>query len=205
MKIPPPPQSEYWGYRDDQLFQVFEKNIMDLHAEGEPFYYVALTLDTHGPLVYSPDCDEMSYDKSEVGIFKCGINRINLLMDRLEKAGVLNDTTVVVSGDHPKMKGFSFNWIDVITNKKIERGPIFFYVRPAANNTSSKDLGSKLIGNHFDLYPNIFSAIGGQFKEGAGLGRSNQNLFSLSNQYNEYEFNFRLEQQSEFYERLWTD
>jgi phosphoglycerol transferase len=206
LNLAPPPIEEYWGYRDEDIFRVLEDDIKNLHKAGRPFYYVALTLDTHGPLVQSHDCAKYPYDKSEEGIFKCGIARINTLIDSLESAGVLENTTVVVSGDHPKMRGYDFSWTDFFTSKKNERGPVYFYVRPADRGviTSRSEIGE--IHNHFDLFPAVFNSIGGELEQGsAGLGRSSPAVTSLSLEFSENEFNYLLRRPSEAYEALWPN
>ncbi|UFS56419.1 sulfatase-like hydrolase/transferase [Comamonadaceae bacterium M7527] len=206
LNFAPPPQDEYWGYRDEDLFKVFENDVINLHKAGRPFYYVALTLDTHGPLVQSQDCVKYPYDTSEAGVFKCGIARINTLIDSLESAGVLENTTVVVSGDHPKMRGYNFAWTDSFTSKKSERGPVYFYVRPADRGviTSRSEIGE--IHNHFDLFPAVFNSIGGELEQGsAGLGRSSPAVTSLSLEFSENEFNYLLRRPSEAYEALWPN
>lgn len=204
LKIQPPSKSEYWGYRDDQLFEILEKNVINLHDRGQPFYYLALTLDTHGPLVYSPDCEKYQHGKTDLGIFQCGIERINSLMDRLESRGVLENTTVVVSGDHPRMKSFQFRWQDVIERKKFERNPVYYYIRPASSSDNHGINDRKNIKNHFDLYANVMIALGGEFNGSAGFGRA-RDLNSLSDLYTVDEFNYRLGRPSNFYEKLWID
>jgi phosphoglycerol transferase len=203
LQVEPPNRKEYWGYRDDQIFPVFEQDILKAHKKGKPFYYVALTLDTHGPLVHSDDCKKFELDTSEQGIFDCALKRTSLFIERLNKAGVLENTTVVVSGDHPMMRTDDFNLRDIVSMHKVERDKVSYFIRSPNNVLNPKSIPSNKLANHFDLYPTVFSSIGGGLKsDGFGLGKNLYEATSLLEKYSEEQINYMFARRSKAYESI---
>lgn len=204
LKIPPPSVDKYWGYDDDQLLDLLESDVLKLHAKRQKFYYMALTLDTHGPFVYSPKCKDMGYANTQKDIFSCGLKRIHQLISRWESAGVLDNTTVVVTGDHPAMRTYNFNWRDLFNTKEIKRESVYVYIRPANSFSGSLKKSSNVSMNHFDLFPTVFYSIGGEFSgQSAGLGLNTFKSPSLSEKFNENEFNYLLSRPSAKYDERW--
>ena len=199
----PPSAYEHWGYNDDHVLPILESDVLRLHRNREKFYYVALTLDTHGPLIYTDFCRQQGFQNTEAGVYFCGLKRIQNIIKNWEAAGVLQNTTIVISGDHPAMRTYSFTWSEIFKNERIKREKVYFYARPATSlqNRLSKRKNSNI--NHFDLYPTVFYLMGGKFvNDSAGLGRNVINIPSLSDSYEEDEFNYLLTRPSESYDAL---
>ncbi len=197
----PPSATKYWGYSDDYVLKIIEDEVIKLHARGEKFNYLSLTSDTHGPLIYTEFCEKNGFKNSEKDIFACGLKRINTLINNWAKAGVLKNTTVVVSGDHPAMRTYHYDWWKIHKEKSFVRESVFVYIRPADQfSTFENKLHTKSM-NHFDLMPTVFYALGGELKDNrGGLGFNVLKASSLNEMFTEDELNYLLSKRSEAYE-----
>jgi phosphoglycerol transferase len=201
----PPSAFEHWGYNDDHVLPILESDVLRLHRNREKFYYAALTLDTHGPLIYTDFCRDQGFQNTEAGIYSCGLKRIQNVIAKWEAAGVLQNTTVVVSGDHPAMRTYHFGWTEIFKKERIKREKVYFYVRPASSFQGVQGSKKSTNLNHFDLFPTVFHFIGGKLAgDSAGLGRNIMSSPSLSDSYQEDEFNYVLTRPSGVYETLRT-
>ncbi|MGC3993034.1 MAG: LTA synthase family protein [Propionicimonas sp.] len=112
-----------WGLSDARMFAHAEDVLADLHAGGTPFNLTILTLDTHDPGAVYPSCtgdDAVSYATA----LKCSGKAVAGFLDHLEQNGYLDDTVVVLMGDHVKNTGDSDQFRDEL-NRAGER-TIFF-------------------------------------------------------------------------------
>lgn len=90
-----------WGLSDHRLFANAEKTLDRLQAAGQPFNLTLLTLDTHEPGGVFPSCT--TSDKVQMATaIKCSMRAVAGFLDHLRTSGVLDDTVVVVLGDHLK-------------------------------------------------------------------------------------------------------
>lgn len=90
-----------WGLSDDRLFTHARQTVTELHEAGEPFNLTLLTLDTHEPAGVFPSCrtdDEVAMATA----IKCSMRTVAGFLDYLEIQGYLDNTVVVVMGDHLK-------------------------------------------------------------------------------------------------------
>ncbi|MGP9616943.1 sulfatase-like hydrolase/transferase [Arthrobacter sp. AOP36-A1-22] len=97
-----------WGLSDKSLMSHAEDEIDELHAEskksGQPFNLSMLTLDTHEPAHIYDYCDQDT--ESEVtSMFFCSMTQVAGFVDYMEDKGYLDDTAVVIMGDHLKHMG----------------------------------------------------------------------------------------------------
>ena len=100
---------EDWGLSDRRLFANAKETVSELHDADQPFNLTLLTLDTHeGPRVFEY-CD-WDTEVAMTAITSCSMEQVSGFIDYLEAEGILDDTTVVVMGDHRKMiaEGGSF-------------------------------------------------------------------------------------------------
>ncbi|WP_087016269.1 LTA synthase family protein [Leucobacter sp. 7(1)] len=98
-----------WGLSDRRLFERARDAVQELQAGDEPYALTMLTLDTHeGPRVY--EYCEWDTDVAMTSITFCSMQQVASFVDYLETEGVLEDTVVVLMGDHQKMlaQGGSF-------------------------------------------------------------------------------------------------
>ncbi len=94
-----------WGLSDGRLLSHAENQIDELHAEaqktGQPFNLSILTLDTHEPVHVYDYCDVDT--KNEVtAVFACSMTKVAGFVNYMKDKGYLEDTAVVIMGDHLK-------------------------------------------------------------------------------------------------------
>lgn len=97
-----------WGLSDKRLMEHAKDEIDQLHAQsektGQPFNLSMLTLDTHEPAHIYDYCD---VDTQEVvtSMFYCSMTQVAGFVDYMKEKGYLDDTAVVIMGDHLKHMG----------------------------------------------------------------------------------------------------
>ncbi|WP_030013640.1 sulfatase-like hydrolase/transferase [Curtobacterium sp. S6] len=94
-----------WGLSDQRLMEHAKEEIDQLHAEsektGQPFNLSMLTLDTHEPVHVYDYCNVDT--KSDVtSVYACSMQQVAGYVDYMKEKGYLDDTAVVIMGDHLK-------------------------------------------------------------------------------------------------------
>lgn len=98
-----------WGVHDEDLFGATLPLIVDLHAEDEPFLAEIVTLSSHAPFSPTPAARQpialpQRYRNTTAGDYVTAIHyadeQLGVFVESLEEAGVLDDTLLVVVGDH---------------------------------------------------------------------------------------------------------
>lgn len=98
-----------WGLSDRRLFTRAKAEVSRLHEADEPFNLTLLTLDTHEtPYLY--DYCEATTPEELTAITDCSMRQVQGFVTYLDEQGILEDTTVVLMGDHLKLmvEGRSF-------------------------------------------------------------------------------------------------
>lgn len=94
-----------WGLSDQRLMEYAKDELDGLHAEsektGEPFNLSVLTLDTHEP-VHVHDYCRVDTETEATSVYACSMNQVAGLVEHMEEQGYLEDTAVVIMGDHLK-------------------------------------------------------------------------------------------------------
>jgi phosphoglycerol transferase len=94
-----------WGLSDERLMAHAKDEIDVLHAEaektGQPFNLSVLTLDTHEP-VHVYDYCPVDTENEVTSVFSCSMAQVAGFVDHMEEKGYLEDTAVVIMGDHLK-------------------------------------------------------------------------------------------------------
>ncbi|WP_218220670.1 sulfatase-like hydrolase/transferase [Nesterenkonia sp. Act20] len=94
-----------WGLSDQRLMEYAKDELDALHAEsevtGEPFNLSVLTLDTHEP-VHVHDYCTVDTEKEATSVYACSMDQVAGLVKHMEEQGYLEDTAVVIMGDHLK-------------------------------------------------------------------------------------------------------
>ena len=93
---------EDWGLSDQRLFALAKDEVMRLHAQAQPFNLTLLSLDTHEPTHLYDSC-EQDTEAPLASITFCSMQQVAGFVDALDQAGVLEDTSVVLMGDHLKL------------------------------------------------------------------------------------------------------
>ncbi|URZ17363.1 LTA synthase family protein [Clostridium felsineum] len=155
------------GISDGAYLKQLEPMIV---SEKKPFYDFVVTLTNHTPFVLPTKYRELkldnAFDSTEMGGYMQCIHytdkQIGIFLDNLKKAGVLQNTVVVIYGDHtgihkyfqseiPKMSGVK-NWM-INDEMKI---PLIIYDGDGKMQGEEKTV----TGGQIDLMPTILYTMG---------------------------------------------
>ncbi|MEJ6548013.1 LTA synthase family protein [Corynebacterium sp. USCH3] len=99
-----------WGLSDKRLMANAKEEVDSLHAEysdsGTPFNLSMLTVDTHEPVHIYDYCD-VDTESEVTSMFACSMTQVADFVHYMEEQGYLEDTAVVIMGDHLKHMGSS--------------------------------------------------------------------------------------------------
>ena len=160
-----------WGLSDERLLANAREELDRLHAASEqtgtPFNLSMLTLDTHEPVHVYDYCD-VDTENEVTSVFACSMTQVAGFVDYMEQMGYLEDTAVVIMGDHLKhmSAGDAFHeQLDHHGNRTI-----FNRIRvPGAEAPGAVRPGV----DQMNMYPTILEAVGLAPANGeAGLGVS---------------------------------
>ncbi|MFT4110400.1 LTA synthase family protein [Propionicimonas sp.] len=154
-----------WGLSDARMFAHAEQTVADLRAGGKPFNLTMLTLDTHDPGAVYPSCtgeDAVRYATA----LKCSGKAVAGFLSYLEQNGYLDDTVVILTGDHVKNTGDSDQFRDQL-NQAPERTIFFRAWSPAGVHWGRED------ADQLSVLPTTLELLGFGVPGGrAGLGVS---------------------------------
>ncbi|MGO3362769.1 MAG: LTA synthase family protein [Corynebacterium sp.] len=161
-----------WGLSDKRLMENAKEQVDSLHAEstetGQPFNLSMLTVDTHEP-VHIYDYCNVDTEEEVTSMYACSMTQVAGFVDHMEKQGYLEDTSVVIMGDHLKHMGASnafHEQLDDNPNRSIFNR---FWVPGDDKRTSTmrRDV------DQLNMMPTILEAAGLELEDRqAGLGVS---------------------------------
>lgn len=160
-----------WGLSDERLMAHAKDEIDELHAEaertGQPFNLSMLTLDTHEP-VHIYDYCAVDTQSEVTSVFSCSMTQVAGFVDHMKEKGYLEDTAVVIMGDHLKHMGVNEAFheeLDDHANRTIFNR---FWIPGEDQNSSLRPRVDQL-----NMFPTILEAAGLTLKDReAGLGVS---------------------------------
>ena len=187
----------WWGYEDAKLFPIAKDYLTELSKKGQPFNLTLLTTDTHFPNGYHCEhCrDEFEYEYGNV--FACSSRQVTEFVEWIRRQPFAEDTTIVLSGDHPTMD------MDFVARipQGYERTVYTAYVNAAVK---PEDPERPRAYSTFDDFPTTLAALGAEI-EGNRLGLGT-NLFSsedtLTETFGRAELEKKLVKRSEFITKL---
>lgn len=152
-----------WGLFDEDLYTQARAKLAQLHASGERFNLTLLTLDTHNPHGFvSPGCRQRGVRSFE-DIVECASHQLADFVQSIERAGYLEDTSVVVVGDHLAVS-------NTVESALRGAGQRRLFNRFISAQTLPRNTDELL---PFDLYPSILEFIGFEVAgDRLGLGYS---------------------------------
>lgn len=154
-----------WGLSDRRLMELAAEKVTELHDSGQPFNLTLLTLDTHPDDYLHPYCD-VSTEQELTSIYDCSMRQVAGFVEHLDAQGYLDDTVVIVMGDHLRIAGANNTFLDQL--EQIPERTIF-------NRIWSPDGVALEVPeiDQFSLYPTILETLGYQVAGGrAGIGVS---------------------------------
>ncbi len=161
----------WWGFEDEKLFQFAKDRLTQLGSDtSTPFNFTMLTVDTHFPDGYVCDlCDDEFKGNQYANVFHCSSRQVTEFVKWIQQQPWYDNTTIVISGDHPTMDADFCDGVDTDYTRKVYT----CYINSAAENeqpnkrrkfttfddfpTTLAALGVKIDGNRLGLGTNLFS------------------------------------------------
>lgn len=160
----------WWGYEDDRLFEYAKEELLEMAEDEEPFNFTMLTVDTHFEDGYvCEDCPDLYGENQYANVLACSSKKVSEFVKWVQKQEFYDNTTIVISGDHPTMDSDFCENID----KDYVRKVYTTYINPAVkpvNGSMRRDYTT------FDNFPTTLASLGVSI-EGDRLGLGT-NLFS---------------------------
>ena len=161
-----------WGLSDQRLLAHARDEVDRLHGQyeqtGQPFNLTMLTLDTHEPVHVYDYCNVDTEDEV-TSVFACSMEQVADYVTYLEQQGYLEDTAVVIMGDHLKhmSAGDAFHeQLDGHPNRTI-------FNRVWIPGETGNEMTMRAGADQLNMYPTLLEAAGFQIRDRqAGLGVS---------------------------------
>ena len=188
----------WWGYEDQKLFEFAKEKLLQLSQGDEPFNLTMLTVDTHFEDGYVCEQCPTEYDTQYSNVMACSSRQVGEFLKWIQQQDFYENTTIVISGDHPTMDSDYCAEIDQEGN--YDRRGFTAYINAAAY---AQDQQERTYST-FDNFPTTLAALGVQI-DGDRLGLGT-NLFSgtktLLEEFGNSKVNAELKKKSEFIEKL---
>lgn len=188
----------WWGYEDQKLFEFAKEKLLQLSQGDEPFNLTMLTVDTHFEDGYVCEQCPTEYDTQYSNVMACSSRQVGEFLKWIQQQDFYENTTIVISGDHPTMDSDYCAEIDQEEN--YDRRVFTAYINAAAY---AQDQQERTYST-FDNFPTTLAALGVQI-DGDRLGLGT-NLFSgtktLLEEFGNSKVNAELKKKSEFIEKL---
>ena len=181
---------DMWDIDSYKLDDIFGMGLSDhsflnqyadkLKTLKEPFFSTIPTLSSHGPFDLPDKYRELklpkNIDDTKLGGYFQSVHytdkQIGFFIDKLEKLGLLNDTVLVIYGDHGGVHKY---YNDEIQNVPLEgdwwkdrdyKIPLFIYGKGIEGKTIS------IAGGQTDIVPTVLYLLGIDVKENIFMGRN---------------------------------
>ena len=153
---------------DDTLLEIAYKQINSLHRAGTAFSVSIITTDNHAPDGKpSERCTESELASGFRGTFRCTSRQVGFFLEKLRDAGILENTVVILMGDHLFMNNPS-------QNNFFSQVPHRFVYFNFIDSAIPSSLHQRDRLTHFDVAPTILEMMTGYTGKYTrlGLGRS---------------------------------
>ena len=186
-----------WGFEDEKLFTYAREELLNLAKNDRPFNLTLLTVDTHFPDGYVCRLCKNTYpDNQYANVFNCTSRQVNDFVSWIKEQDFYENTSIVISGDHPTMDRDFCNAVDSSYQRKVYT----CYLNAAASVKEEKHREYST----FDDFPTTLAALGVEIPgDRLGLGT---NLFSglptLTEEFGKKAEKKELEKRSDFMIRL---
>lgn len=160
---------EWWGFEDIKLYSFAKKELNEIKQQEKPFAFSIMTMDTHFSGGYVCKKCKRKHKSTYQDVLNCASRQVTEFVKWLKKQDFYDNTTIVITGDHPTMDGeFIREFYDGSKPRKVYNCFI------NASLTTSYEKNRKC--NTFDFYPTVLTALGVKINgDKLGLGT---NLFS---------------------------
>ncbi len=187
----------WWGFEDFYLMDFAKQELTTLAAGSEPFNLTMLTVDTHFEDGWKcKDCPDTFEGNKYANVMSCSSSKVAELIDWIQQQPWYENTTIVVTGDHPTMDSDFCKDVPETYARKVYTAYINSAVEPEMNEYREFTT--------FDDFPTILASIGAKIDgEKLGLGT---NLFSseltLSEEYGNTVLAEEVQKNSELMDKL---
>ena len=167
----PEDYKEFWGYEDEKLFSYAKETLQELAEDPEtPFNLTMLTVDTHFPHGYKCRlCQNEIEDNQYANAVACSSRQAAEFISWIREQDFYENTTVILTGDHPTMAGV----ITPLIAEGYRRKTYTAYLNAAAEPVNGDE---RRLFSTLDNFPTTLAALGVKI-EGDRLGLGT-NLFS---------------------------
>ena len=165
-----------WGYEDKHLFEFAKEELIEYSKADKPFNLTMLTVDTHFEDGYvCDDCIEY-YDDQYSNVYRCSSKKVSDFLQWFRHSDeipqdVVENTTIVLTGDHPTMDSDFCDDVD----PEYQRKSYVCYINSAVKAsdkslrreysamdhfpTTLASLGVRIDGDRLGLGTNLFSTV----------------------------------------------
>ena len=150
-----------WGVDDGVLFKKIKEECLRLSEQNQPFFLVALTLDTHGPNGYLPP-EHLQKEKDFFAeVLRVADYRISNLINWIKSQSFAENTTIIIVSDHLAMSNSFMSKLRKFSDDVLcEKRKTYNCFINSAVHPKKKD--GRLFAA-FDLMPTILHAAGAQW------------------------------------------
>ncbi len=159
----------WWGFEDSKLFDYAKSELTEIAAGEQPFAFTLLTVDTHHVDGYRCEACQEEHTEQYANVLSCSSRQVAAFVQWLKEQPFYNNTTVIITGDHPSMdqQFFTRN-----VDKDYDRHVYNCFLNCPIQPTRSKNR----VFTPMDMFPTALAALGCNI-EGDRLGLGT-NLFS---------------------------
>lgn len=157
-----------WGLSDRRLIELAKERVTELHESGQPFNLTVLTLDPHANDYVHPYCD-VTTEQELTSIYDCSMQQVAELVEYMDEQNYLEDTVVVVMGDHLRQMGRNNTFRDQLAHyEETHERTIFNRIWvPEGVEVAVPEI------DQLSMYPTILELLGYELADGrAGVGVS---------------------------------
>ena len=158
---------EWWGIEDSKVFDYAKIKLEEISKRDEPFNFTMLTSNTHFTDGYMEDKCPVVFDNDYANSFYCSDILIKEFIDWLYTQDFIDNTTIVICGDHLTMQDNFYKDID-----NYDRTIYNVIINSRVNTLNTKNR----VFTTMDMFPTTIASLGGVI-EGDRLGLGT-NLFS---------------------------
>lgn len=190
----------FWGFEDKYLIEFAKEKLTWLSQQDQPFNLTMLTVDTHFEDGYlCSDCQTYYEDDQYANVMRCSSSKIAELISWIQEQDFYENTTIVLTGDHPTMDS---DFCDDVSDD-YQRKVVTTYIHAPVNTVTQ----TYRTYSTFDIFPTTLASLGIEI-EGNRLGLGT-NLFSgtetLCESYGITYVNSEIQKKSELMEMLTSD
>ena len=160
----------WWGFEDEKLFDFAKTRLTELGSQDEPFDFTLLTVDTHYPEGYVCKLCGDDYEEQYANVIYCSDRQVSEFVEWIQQQDWYENTTVVLSGDHPTMNksfcaGATYDYRRKVytcyMNAAVEPERDEYREFATIDNfpTTLAAMGVKIEGDRLGLGTNLFSSL----------------------------------------------